>query len=270
MEEDVPTTRCSLCGAEGPREQMFGAPPDLLCEPCATSLRNRLQPSATGRLLSNAVVGSTPATWAVAGIAVLLYVATHVLWKGDAKRFPEWIWHFLPASPTGSISTGQAWRLVTTAFLHGGLLHVLFNVIWIVALGRAVEATRGTLAFLAIFVLSSAFASSLQWYFSKGGIGLSGVLYALAGWLWTRRGVDAVAAALMNPQTSRMLGAWFVICILVPALGVANWAHGGGLAFGLATGWSSTTKRPWIGYLAATAATLAAAWWVSTGHRVGS
>ena len=166
--------------------------------------------------------------------------------------------------------TGEAWRLVTSALIHGGILHVLFNSLWIVALGRAVEVTRGTLAFLGLFLLCSVLGAALQWYFEGPAVGLSGVLYGLAGWLWARRRVDAVAAAVMNPYTSRMLGAWFVICILFPQLRVANWGHGGGLLAGLVAGWASTTRHPWIGYAAIALATLGMAAVVSTGHVWGS
>ena len=168
-----------------------------------------------------------------------------------------------------------------SALLHGGWLHIIFNSIWIWALGRAVESTRRSLFFGLVFVGSAVFSSTLQWYFvarpvyafsatevlwAGGGVGLSGVLYALAGFLWMRRRVDAVAASVMNPYTARMLGMWFVICILIPSLNVANWAHGGGLAWGLAAGWASTQQKPVPWYVALGAATIAAAWWVSTGH----
>ena len=63
-----------------------------------------------------------------------------------------------------------------------------------------------------------------------------------------------------------MLGMWFVICILIPSLNVANWAHGGGLLWGLAAGWASTQAKPWSWYAALGAVTIAAGYWVSAGH----
>ena len=267
---DPRTATCVACGKQAPRDDMFGADPELLCEACAHRLRERLTPKATGRLASVFAGRPTPVTVAILAVSAALFVAEYVVYKGNWKLYPDWLWMLMPAGPTGSIVTGEWWRLITTALLHGGFIHILFNSLWIWALGRAVEGTRGSLLFLLIFLGSAAFASAAQLYFGRGaGVGLSGVLYALAGYLWMRRGEDAVAASVMNPGTSRMLGAWLVICFFLP-MGIANGAHVGGLVWGLAAGWVSTqTGSRRAGGMAALAIlTIAAAAWVTTGHHL--
>ena len=49
---------------------------------------------------------------------------------------------------------GRWWTLVTAIYLHGNLLHILFNVLWIRHLGPAVEEVYGPARFFLIFTVS--------------------------------------------------------------------------------------------------------------------
>jgi len=260
---------------------MFGAEPDLFCEKCANQVRKRMAPSPIGRTMSVFGGRPTPITAYVLGAAAVLFLFSHVIFTSRAE--PAWLMALYPYGPTGNVGTGQAWRLITSALLHGGWLHIIFNSLWIWSLGRAVESNGGSIRFTLIFLGSAAISSAAQWFFQAqqiqfggagltwlfagAGVGLSGVLYGLAGYLWMRRRVDAVAATIMNPYTARMLGAWFVICIVLPSMNIANWAHGGGLAWGLAAGWISTQRNAKALYALLAVATLAAVLLVSTGKR---
>lgn len=271
MPDETHIAICSKCGAKASRDDMFGIEPELLCEKCATGVRERTRPVAAGRMASAFGGKPTPVTAFLLGLTAAIFVAQYILYKNNREVFPQWLWLLLPAGPTGHVLAGDWWRLITSALIHGGWLHVIFNCLWIWSLGRGVESTRGSARFLLIFLGSAAFASAAQLYLGKGvGIGLSGVLYALAGYLWMRRKEDGVAATVMNPNTSRMLGMWFVICWVLP-MGIANWAHAGGLVWGLAAGWISTQEKPGIyaGYAILAAWTIAASWYVTTGHVMG-
>jgi GlpG protein len=247
---------------------MFGAAPDLLCQDCRDGVERRTAPTAVGRIVTSFVGRATPVTVTLLAVSAILFFCVHIWYVPPDRHPPKWLWLLAPYGPTGSIATGQAWRLITCTLLHGGWLHVIFNLLWFWALGRATEALRGSLVFALMFVGSAMFSSAAQLYFHAAGIGLSGVLYALAGFLWMRRKVDALAADVMNPNNARMLGAWFVICIVITEWNIGNWAHGGGLAWGLAAGWASLqrVRLPWYAVLGLV--TVAAAVVVSTGQRV--
>ena len=53
---------------------------------------------------------------------------------------------------------GQPWRLITSAFPHGGLIHLFFNIYWMWALGSAVDARFGHVRTALLYALLAATA----------------------------------------------------------------------------------------------------------------
>lgn len=86
------------------------------------------------------------------------------------------------------IRQGELWRLVSPCVLHAGLLHILFNMIWVWMLSRPIEQRIGFLrtAFLSVGV---AIGSNLVQYLMGGPffVGYSGVVMGLAGFIWSRQ-----------------------------------------------------------------------------------
>lgn len=140
---------------------------------------------------------------------------------------------------------GQVWRLFTPMFLHFGLLHIVFNMLWLRDLGGLVEHRHGS-KYLLVFVLAASFASNLLQYFIAGPSfgGMSGVVYGLLGYVWLRGRLDFNVGYRLNQSTVTMMLVWFVLC-WTGALGpIANWAHAGGLAIGALVGWAEAKFRP--------------------------
>lgn len=139
----------------------------------------------------------------------------------------------------------EPWRLITTIFPHGGIIHIVFNLMWVWMLGRVLEARLGTGAMLVLALVTGLTASGFQLVFVGRPIGLSGVVYGLAAYAWMRGRRDPVYRGIIDDSTRNLLVAWFFVCILltyVGAVNIANAAHAGGAIMGLALG----SGRPWL------------------------
>jgi GlpG protein len=146
------------------------------------------------------------------------------------------------------------WRLVTPIFLHFGILHLLFNMYMLYDFGRLVEGRRGTLRFGLLVLVIAALSNYGQFYFmfldrtypSFGG--MSGVIYGLFGYAWMKSRYEPTAEIFVHPNTVVLLIIWFILCLVGVIPNVANWAHGVGLAVGMAIGiapymWRRTLRR---------------------------
>lgn len=139
---------------------------------------------------------------------------------------------------TGSVAwaEGRWWTLLTAIYLHGGLLHILFNVLWIRQLGPAVEEIYGPARLVVIFTVAGVagfvVSNSLGVPFT---IGASGSIFGLLGAIvaFGRKRGGAFGRMVL-----REYGQWalvlFVFGFFMP--GVNNWAHGGGFAGGFGAG----------------------------------
>ena len=138
------------------------------------------------------------------------------------------------------VRNGQVWRLITPIFVHFGLLHIVFNMMWLRDLGGFIQNRFGPL-YLGIIVLVSAILSNygqLLWSGPSFG-GMSGVNYALFGFLWMRGKHDRFLAWTLDRVTIQTMLIWFAICAVGLIPNVANMAHGIGLVAGMAWGFIS-------------------------------
>lgn len=150
--------------------------------------------------------------------------------------------HMVLSSP---LLFSEPWRLLTTIFPHGNIVHILFNLLWTWQLGRVLEARLGSPGMVVLALVTALSASALQVVFGGRPVGLSGVVYGLAAYAWMRGRKDPAYAGIIDDSTRNLLVAWFFICIgltWIGAMNVANAAHAGGALIGLALG----TGRPWL------------------------
>ena len=160
----------------------------------------------------------------------------------------------LIASPgsTGfsDILGGEVWRLITPIFLHFGVLHLLFNMMWLWDLGRAIEHLKGR-TFLAAFVAVTGVASNVAQYAiaqSPYFGGMSGVVYALLGYVWMQGRFNPAFGIALHQSTVIMMLVWYVLCWTGMLGPIANWAHTVGLLIGVAWGYLDRRpgRRAWI------------------------
>ena len=82
-----------------------------------------------------------------------------------------------------AINHGEIYRLITAAFLHGGILHILFNMSALNIIGKEVEKVYGGKKFLIIYLFSAIGGNLFSYLFSPSSIsvGASGAIFGLLG-----------------------------------------------------------------------------------------
>ena len=141
-------------------------------------------------------------------------------------------------SPTFvEISDGQLWRLLTPIFLHFGIWHILFNMLWLYSLGNQLE-QRDSSRYLLVFVVVSGILSNLAQYLIDGpGFGgFSGVVYGLLGYVWMQVRFNPRRGYTIDNFTIIFMVCWLILGIVGMLGNVANSAHVFGLVTGLVWG----------------------------------
>lgn len=144
---------------------------------------------------------------------------------------------FASTEPLQLVREGEVWRLLTPMFLHFGLFHLVFNMMWVRSLGPQVESNHGSLTMAALVVVSE-LAGNLGQYWASGPAfgGMSGVVYALFGFVWmSARYNPRYRYAISDLNTVLIMG-WFVACATGFLGPIANIGHAGGLVVGLLFG----------------------------------
>jgi membrane associated rhomboid family serine protease len=137
--------------------------------------------------------------------------------------------------------TGEWWRLLTCVFVHGGLLHIAFNMWCLWSLGQLAESLYGRWTYAAVYLLCGIGSSltSLAWHPGSPSVGASGAIFGLAGAMLAafKLGEFSVPRSALQ-GTLRSLGAFVVYNLIFGQVmgGVDNAAHIGGLITGLILG----------------------------------
>jgi len=169
---------------------------------------------------------------ALAPVISKLYFSAYL-----GKAFPE-------------IRAGEVWRLVTPIFLHGGLLHLLFNMLWLYQLGGQIEAQESS-RYVAIMVLVFASICNTAQYIVSGPlfVGMSGVVYGLLGYIWMMTRFQVGTRYMLSEQTVMFMLLWLGLCLVGIIPHVANTEHVVGILLGVAwgfvrsDGWGEMRRR---------------------------
>jgi membrane associated rhomboid family serine protease len=167
---------------------------------------------------------------------ILANVVVFIVQIFGGQSLNNWLVNYLGFDPAFPTFLTQPWRLITYMFLHGGFLHILFNMLWLWWMGRAVEETVGPRTFTVIYfgagILGALLDAALALVFGNAlVIGASG---AVTGML--------VSFAMLYPKAPIMLflfppiearyfvAGWIAIDILFVGAGdgIARLVHIGG------------------------------------------
>jgi membrane associated rhomboid family serine protease len=149
--------------------------------------------------------------------------------------------------PTGGIVGGEWWRLLSSIFLHAGVIHLALNgyVLWI--FGEAIEREIGRISTLAVFLVTGVFAGATSFAFASQftvAVGASGAIFGLVGafvaYNYLRRSHVLAQARLRSAVSMLIIN--LIIGFSIPAI---DWrAHLGGLVAGLVAGFAVDPSRP--------------------------
>ena len=192
--------------------------------------------------------GTPYVTWALIAINIVVFLTYFTRPEPEVIAvFADWALH--PAR----VAEGQDLHtLISAMFLHGGLMHILGNMLFLWIFGDNLEDHFGHLGFL-VFYLATGFAASAAQIVADPtstipNVGASGAIAGVMGGyllLFPKARVDVmvllgVIARMVTMPAWTMLGLWFAIQVIsgfvseISQGGVAYWAHAGGFAAGVA------------------------------------
>jgi rhomboid protease GluP len=140
---------------------------------------------------------------------------------------------YLGAKDNALISNGEYYRLLTSTFLHSGIIHITMNMYSLFAIGPLVEKYYGRLRYILIYLLSGIFASLASFILSPYmSVGASGAIFGVLG-----------ATLVMAYKLRERIGKSFlknvmivVVVNLIFSFSIPNidvYAHLGGLVSGV-------------------------------------
>lgn len=133
------------------------------------------------------------------------------------------------------VAEGQWYRLVTAMFLHGGYVHIAFNMLSLWWIGGPLEAALGRVRYLALYLLSGLAGSALTYLIAgsnEPSLGASGAIFGLFG-------ATAVLMRRLNYDMRPVIALLVINLIFTFGWPSIAWqAHVGGLVAGVVIGYA--------------------------------
>lgn len=210
---------CSRCGRPGCPECLRGAAVGQQCVDCVRAAANAVPQART-------VAGATVRT----GTPVVTYglIAANVIVFLLQIAAPALTPRFA-LQPLAVAGADQFFRLFSSAFMHYGIVHILFNMYALYVLGPPLERHLGRLRFSSLYLLSALGGSVAVYLFSNPAsatVGASGAIFGLFG-------ATAVAYKRFDLDMRWLIGLIVVNLVLTFSIPTISWqGHLGGLVTG--------------------------------------
>jgi membrane associated rhomboid family serine protease len=221
--------RCSECNRPICVECSHDAAVGQKCPECAKPQGRYRVVQARNTVGRRAGFSAAPVTYTLMTISVAIFAIGFL--SPDAEL---WLLrHF--ASINILIAQGEWWRVLTAAFLHGGITHILFNMYALYLFGPRLETQVGSVPFGLLYFASAAGGGAASYLFGpldQIAVGASGAIFGLFGaWLYAAYKLRATPAGRsMFNQLGVLLLVNLALPLLIPNI---DWrAHVGGLIAG--------------------------------------
>lgn len=193
----------------------------------------------------------TPVTWAlylVVGLNLLVWLANVVSGMGAFTPASAELLAWGANSASSVIDDREYWRLLTATFLHGGLIHLAFNLLGLWTAGQQLNRLHGNGNFLLIYLVSALAGSALSLHFSSQqsvSVGASGAVFGVLGALLVAMHQHRGQIPSLTGKNVLASQGVFLAYALIQGLaqrGIDNAAHIGGLVAGSALAWILVEK----------------------------
>ncbi len=140
------------------------------------------------------------------------------------------------------INMGQIWRLVTPLFLHGSILHIVFNMYALYVIGRRLERFYGHGRLLLLYLLAGFAGNVLSYVLTPApSLGASTAIFGLLG----AEGMFILEnRKIFGPVRTRQEITYFVMILMInlvygfmPGTNIDNMGHIGGFLGGIFFAW---------------------------------
>lgn len=157
---------------------------------------------------------------------ILIYIITHTIYNE---------WYKLGLVPSYLLDDGIAFIVtsLTSIFVHANVVHIAFNMLALVALGRVIEGLVGSSRYAIIYILSG--FSGVLMHTVYALVTGNGVDTPLVGASGAVSGIIGLAAVLGDRFAYLWLGVQFIF-IIAGLSSIAYFAHIGGFVFGFVVG----------------------------------
>lgn len=174
------------------------------------------------------------------GLNVLVFILPYLLGAGDPAAYQNYL--ILQYGKVNSaIEAGEYYRLLTSTFLHGGILHLVLNMYSLYVLGQVLLERIASWKFLFVYLVAGVFGSIFSFLLNNSiSIGASGAVFGLVGLI--------MAIGIKDRNRPLVNSVWQIVLINV-AFGllnyqtIDNWAHLGGFISGILLGFVLSTGQ---------------------------
>jgi len=112
-------------------------------------------------------------------LCLFMFVLMYLIGNGSTDSLTLYIFG---ANLKEAVVAGEVYRLLTCAFLHAGIIHLVFNMYSLFIIGNQVETYIGKFKFTLVYLISAISASLMSCLFTEGlSVGASGAIFGLLG-----------------------------------------------------------------------------------------
>ncbi|MFF1703013.1 rhomboid family intramembrane serine protease [Streptomyces sp. NPDC058252] len=231
--------RCTRCERPICPECMVSASVGFQCPDCVRSGSGTGHSPAASqpRTLAGGTVTADPrlVTKILIGLNLALFLVQQAVGDTFTDHFDLFGRAWLSGHLQG-VAEGQWYRMLTSMFLHGSYIHILFNMLSLWWIGGPLEAALGRARYLALYFVSGLAGSALSYLLAapnQPSLGASGAIFGLFG-------ATAILMRRLNYDMRPVIALLAINLLFTfgPGFNIAWQAHIGGLIGGVIVGYA--------------------------------